>query len=178
MVGITEQVAMSGAGSLLTFGLFACYKHLRKTKVVGCLIAKGKTYAERNLTEHEHLLFYDIDGALSVEPLHKLEKAHLRLEVYPQAAKKLAEFVENHKTKKIVVMSSDYDLLKHLGLKNKTLAFIPTQSFIDGHFNADEKPQLERLYYQYQLEMNKKKQKVFDTYDTLTRRLYRSLAKL
>lgn len=178
MVGLTEQVALSSAGSILTFGLYACWKHLHKTKVVGCLLAKGKTYCEKTLTDHEHLLFFDIDGALSVEPLSKIEKAQLRLEIYPQAAEKLREFVERHKTKKIVVVSADFELLKHLGLKKRTLAFIPTQGFIDQHYTAEEKPSLERMFYQYQLEVNKKKQKTFDTWDTLTRRLYKSLAKL
>ena len=178
MVGITEQVALSGAGSILTLGLWTCWKHINRTGVVGCLLAKGKTYCERTLTDHDHLLFFDIDGALSVEPLSKMEKAHLRLEIYPQAAQKLRDFIERHRSKKIVVVSSDYELLKHLGLKKKTLAFIPTQGFINEHYTAEEKPSLERLFYQFQLEVSKKKQKSFDTWDTLTRRLYKSLAKL
>ena len=173
MVGITEQVAFSAGTTAVTAGLFACWKAYKRKRLLGCLIPKGKTYMEQNFVDSSKLIFFDIDGQISVQPLHKIEKAKLRLEVYPKARDELNKFAEKHPDKKIVVCSSDYELLKQLGLKKRTLAFIPSQSQIDT-FKPEEKTIMERLAYQYQLEVSKKRQVKYASYEELGRRVYRA----
>jgi len=175
--GIGEQVGVSVASSVVGAGLWACWRHATAPTLYGCLLAKGKTYAERNLTEKENLLFFDIDGSISVEPLHKIEKAKLRLEVYPEATKKLREFIKEHPRKNIVIMSCDYELLKTLGLKKKTHAFIPTENHIVTNYKDEERGVMERLSYQYQLVVKKKKQEQYNNHDVLTEKMYKVYGK-
>lgn len=173
MVGITEHIVASAGTTAVSAGIFACYRLWKKKRLLGCLIPKGKTFMEQNFVDEQKLIFFDIDGTVSVQPLHKIEKSKLRLEIYPEARAKLKEFAEKHPDKKVVVCSSDYELLKHLGLKKRTLAFIPSQSMIDT-FKLEEKPIMERLAYQYQLEVNKKRQVKYTSYDELTRKVYKA----
>ena len=177
MVGISEHIALSAGTTAVSAGIFACIKLWRKKRLLGCLLPKGKSYMEQNFVDEQKYIFYDIDGSVSVQPLHKIEKSKLRLEIYPEARNKLKEFAEKHPDKKIVVCSSDYELLKHLGLKKRTLAFIPSQSMIDT-FKIEEKPIMERLAYQYQLEVNKKRQVKYASYDELTRKVYKAFKQL
>jgi len=177
MVGIGEQVAFSATTSAVSLGLFACWKAYKKKRLLGLLVPKGKTHMEQNFCDDPKLMFYDIDGAISVQPLHKLEKSKLRLEIYPEARNKLNEFAEKHPDKKIVCCSSDYELLKHLGLKKRVMAFIPTQAMIDT-YKPEEKTIMERLAYQYQLEVSKKRQIKFASYEELSRRVYKAFKHL
>lgn len=172
MVGLTEHIVASTATSAVSLGLFACWKAYKKKRLVGMLICKGKTFAEQNFVDDPKIIFFDIDGAVSVQPLHKLEKSKLRLEIYPEARNKLDEFAKKHPDKKVVCCSSDYELLKQLGLKKRTFTFIPTQGMIDT-YKPEEKTIMERLAYQYQLEVSKKRQVKFSSYDELTRRVYK-----
>ena len=177
MVAITEHILASAGTTAVSASLFACYRMWKKKRLLGCLIPKGKTYMEQNFVEESKYIFIDIDSSVSVQPLHKIEKSKLRLEIYPEARNKLKEFASKHPDKKIVVCSSDYELLKHLGLKKRTLAFIPSQSMIDT-FKIEEKPIMERLAYQYQLEVNKKRQVKYSSYDELTRKIYKAFKQL
>ena len=171
-LGLGEQAGISVGTSVLSIGLFQCFKLWKKRNLYGCLIPKGKTYAQNNLVNERKLIFIDLDGTISEGvPLHKLDKSKLRLEMFVKGVETLKLIVENHPNKKIVFCSSDYELLCHLGLKKKTWAFIPSKDMIEKE--TDDKQIVERMAYQFQTELDKKKQVFYNNYDELTRRLYR-----
>lgn len=168
--GLPELAISSATGSLLAYGIVKCLKAVKdKTRVIGCLIPNGcgRTYAEKHLCQ-EDILFYDIDGALSVQPLKDVEKSKMRLELFPQAREKLKQFKTTHKGKVLIVMTSQIELLRHLKLHKNAFTIVPTDNFINGLPKDNQSViQLQKATY-LQIVKNKKRQIEFNTFEFLT----------
>lgn len=174
MSGIIESASVSGGMSLLSlFGFYLWKKWRNKQIVCGCLIPKGKTYFEKNLTQFNNVLFFDMDGFLSISPLYTVEKGKRRLEHYPKALNKLEEMKKQYKNIKIVICSSDQDLIKYLNISKKhTLIGIGNPKFFNDNKEIfkDEIQQLEKLNLEYQLLINKKTNSFrYDTFQDLSK---------
>jgi len=170
---ITTGVASAG-GSVVAYALISCWrKHKDHTKVRGCLLPIGKTYAEKNLIEDNETVFLDLDSCISVEPLRSIDKAQLRLEYYPKAVTRVVELCKQQKNKNIVICSEDYELLKHIGLKEKHItAYLPTQKFFtDNMEKIQDKDRLERARMTMEIAVPKKKRQYFNSFDDLSNKL-------
>ena len=168
---MTTGIASAG-GSVLAYALISCWRrHKDRTKIRGALLPVGKTYAEKNLIEDTNTIFYDIDGELSVSPLRELEKSKVRLELFPKATEKVRDIKRNHKNKTIVVVSSSYELLQHIGLKKKhILTYLPTQKFFTDQAEQANKD-LEKSRMSLEIEVSKKYRRYYNTFDELSKLL-------
>lgn len=167
---MTTGIASAG-GSVLAYALISCWRrHKDKTKVRGALLPIGKTYCEKNLIEDNNTIFIDLDGSISVSPLRDLEKSQVRLELYPRASDKVKELIKQQKNKTIVLVSSSYELLQHVGLKKKhIITYLPTQKFFTDQ--KEERKDLEKSRMTLEIEVSKKYRKYYNTFDEMTKLL-------
>jgi len=170
---LTTGIASAG-GSVAAYALISCWRrHKDKTKVRGCLLPLGKSYAEKNLIEDNETVFFDLDGSLSVEPLRSLDRAKMRLELYPEAVKKALELKRQQRNKTIVLCSEDYELLKHIGMKDRHIkAYLPTQKFFtDNNEKIENKAELEKARMAMEISIPKKQRVYYSSFDELTKKL-------
>lgn len=167
---MTTAVASTG-GSILAYALISCWRrHKDKTKLRGALLPVGKSYAEKNLIEDNNTIFFDLDGALSITPLRDMEKSKVRLELYPKATEKLNEIRKQQKNKTIVIVSSSYEMLQHIGLKKKhIITYLPTQKFFTDNENIPA--DLEKSRMILEIEVAKKYRQYYNTFDELSKLL-------
>lgn len=170
-MSLIESGLASASASIGMWSLFYLFKKCRdKTSIIGAWLPVGKTYAEKNFSR-DGVIFLDLDGALSVEPLWKKEASLRRLEIYPKAREKLAEYKAAYKNNSIIVCSSDYELLKFIGLrKKKTICFLPSPKFWTDNqdFFKENLKDIQALCLHTQLSSKKKRQIFFNTFDNLT----------
>jgi len=167
---MTTGIASAG-GSVLAYALISCWRrHKDRTKIRGALLPIGKTYAEKNLIEDNNTIFIDLDSCLTITPLREMEKSKVRLELYPQATEKVKKLKAEQKNKTIVIISSNYELLQHLGLKKKhILSYLPTQKFFTD--NKDLPADLEKSRMTMEIEVARKHRRYFNSFDELSKLL-------
>lgn len=127
---IGASIASSG-GSVLLFMIHKLVKRLmmKKTMISGVVLVSGKTWISKNLTSPD-ILFIDLDAELSPElPLYRIDKAELRLKMYPKAKEMLKKWKTQFAEKHIVLLTSDWEVLSSLKVK-KVKAILPSQSLM------------------------------------------------
>jgi uncharacterized protein YdhG (YjbR/CyaY superfamily) len=171
---VVESSATSASISIFSMLAFYLWKRWNnKQRVRGCLLLKGKTYAEKHFTTNEKVLYFDMDGAISVEPITKIPMNERRLNFYPKAQEKLKELKKHYKNMLIVVCSSDFELLCYLGLKHKSVAFLPEPKFYEDNkdkFN-DEMLKLKNDALTMEIKVPKKYQVHYDSFDSFSRKI-------
>lgn len=127
---IGASIASSG-GSILLYMLHKLVKKvmLKKTRVSGVCMVTGKTWCSKNLTSQE-ILFIDLDAELSPDtPLYKIDKADLRLKIYPKAKELLKKWKKDYAEKHLVILTSDWEVLSSLKIRN-VKCILPSQSLM------------------------------------------------
>lgn len=127
---IGASIASSG-GSVLLFMLHKLVKRLmlKKTMISGLVMVSGKTWISKNLTSPD-ILFIDLDAEISPElHLYRIDKAELRLKMYPKAKEMLKKWKTQFAEKHIVLLTSDWEVLSSLKVK-KVKAILPSQSLM------------------------------------------------
>jgi len=122
-----EAAAGSAGGSLIAYLVYSCFRKTRdKTKIVGLLLLKGKSWCQENMSSADSI-FVDIDSQLCDEPLNEVQSSEKRLNLYPKARQILKKLKYDFRNKKIIVCSSDRELLHYLKIShNKTYSILPS----------------------------------------------------
>lgn len=176
MAELVSTGIASAGGSIVAYSLLSWYRRRKdKTKRMGCVLPLGKSYAELNLVENEDLVFIDLDGAISVRPVRDIDKAKLRLELYPKAKEHYDKICSQFKNKRICFCSSSYELLRHVGIKAKRVhSILPSKKFITDSKGKLEGVDIEKLDIERlktELEVPKNTKHFFNSLDELTRKL-------
>ena len=114
------------------------------------------------------ILFIDLDAELSPDvPLYRIDKAELRLKMYPKAKEMLKIWKRQYQEKHIVLLTSDWEVLSSLKVR-KVKAILPSQSLMKnviGELDPARSDVLEKVRLVNALKIDEKHQVLIQTLD-------------
>ena len=107
---------------------------LNKIKNFGCrnfyglLMPIGKSHLSKLLNDNPNVIILDIEN--KIQKLNQSKE--LEISEFPTFKNFFQEFKQSFKRSKILVLSSNYNLLKYIGIRrDKIMCYVPSESFLN-----------------------------------------------